>query len=96
MNLHGLATNLHHGHLDTECEEGDDVEPDVVAHAGEHIDFVYLEFSGVDLIENLHEYKDLENVGQMDDFLGDTSFSLHAWHELLSICEFIIHFSILF
>ena len=84
MNLHGLATNLHHGHLDTECEEGDDVEPDVVAHAGEHIDFVYLEFSGVDLIEYLHEHEDLEHICEMNGFLGVAATHLVPWVKKLS------------
>jgi hypothetical protein len=54
-------------------EEGQDSDPDekhVVKDSFENIDLSKFNLLGVDLVENLHEYEYLEDVSEMEGFLG--------------------------
>jgi hypothetical protein len=54
-------------------EEGQDSDPDekhVVEDSFENIDLSKFNLLGVDLVENLHEYEYLEDISEMEGFLG--------------------------
>ena len=56
----GLASEFDAGHLDGNCNDEDDDEEGVVEEVGEDVEFGFLEFSGVDLVEDLHQDKGVE------------------------------------
>ena len=71
--LDGLTTVLNHDHLHNECENCDTEEQKVVEEATEHIEFAVLDLSGIDLVEKLHEHKDLEHKGVVQQLLSHGS-----------------------
>ena len=56
----GLATELDAGDLDNEGDDENDKEERVVEEILEDIDLCFLEFSGVDLVEDLHQDETVE------------------------------------
>jgi len=70
MYFHNFSTNLDHGHLNEEGDNHDDVEPTILKHSTEDVDLVGLKLSGVNLVENLHEDKDLEHISEVKGFLS--------------------------
>ena len=45
-------------------------EHPVVKHTREHVVLTFLNLPGVDLVEKLHEYEDLESDGVVQQFLS--------------------------
>ena len=45
-------------------------EHPVVEHTREHVVLTFLNLPGVDLVEKLHEYEDLESDGVVQQFLS--------------------------
>lgn len=55
-----VSSELHAADLNYESEDEDDEEEGVVEEVLEDIDFVGLEFAGVDFVEDLHEDEGVE------------------------------------
>lgn len=49
-----LSTELYTWNLNSNCDKEDEEEERVVEEVGKYIDFRWFEFSGVDLVEDLH------------------------------------------
>lgn len=81
--LNGLTTIFNHSHLHEYSEDSDENEQPVAEESVEHINLSELNLSGVDLIEYLHEHKDLENVGEMNQFLSVRSLFDFTWENTM-------------
>jgi hypothetical protein len=85
MYFHNFSTNFDHGHLNDEGHNHDDVEPTILKHSTEDVPFILLKLSGVNLVENLHEYKDLEHISEMKGFLSIATVCLIPREENLAL-----------
>ena len=71
-----LATEFDAGDLDNEGEDENNKEERVVEEVLEDIDLCFLEFSGVDLVEDLHQDETVEEDGVvLSAFIGPVSRS---------------------
>lgn len=68
------STDFHNNHLDHECEDDDRDEKWVSEDTFKDVKLIFLEFSGVQLIEQLHEDESLEDMGVVKKLLGLISF----------------------
>lgn len=73
------TTKLYHDDLDDNGENGDEDEEFVVKNSGEDVEIFFSKLLHIDLIENLHEHKDIEHVGEMDTFLGHIPIFEKIW-----------------
>lgn len=81
-----FATNFYHGHLNNEGHNSNSHEVWVLEDAFEDVALASFEQSGVDLVEQLHEDKDLEKVSHVQQLRGWLSRSL-VLRQVNTICS---------
>ena len=60
-----LASELDAGDLNGNCNDEDDDEEGIVEEVSEDVEFCFLEFSSIDLVEDLHQDKGVEEDAVM-------------------------------
>jgi len=95
-----LTSEFNHEHLDDNGENCDVDEKWVSEHTIEDVQF-FFELSRVELVENLHENEGLEDVGEVDEFLGSVTWWLLHWgvvllFDVISRKEIVITFEFFF
>lgn len=64
--LYNFTTVLNHCHLDKDCEHCYENKKTVVEESFENIQFTEFNLSSIDLVENLHEYENLEHECEVE------------------------------
>lgn len=62
--LYKHTTVFNNEHLHGDLDEGHDKEVNVVEESFENVEFTLTKLSGIDLVEDLHEYERLEDHGE--------------------------------
>jgi hypothetical protein len=67
--------------LDDKGQSSNENEDPVSENSGENVEFTFFEKSGIELIEKLHEDKDLEYVGEVEKLHGSCVLWNVSWHD---------------
>lgn len=75
-----MSSNFYHCNLYCESQNGYENEDPVFENSSKDVELSILEESSIELIEELHENKDLENIGEVKE-LGSSGHLLNIrWH----------------
>jgi hypothetical protein len=98
-----LSSNFYHYNLDCESQNGNKNEDPVLENTSEDVELSILEKSSVELIEKLHENKDLENIGEVKELGGSGHLLNIRWQlndlnpvsRFLQFCASLLVFKVL-
>jgi len=75
-----LSSDFYHNNLYNESQNGNENEDPVFENSSKDVELIFFEKSSIKLIEELHEDKDLEDVGEVKK-LGGSGLLLNIhWH----------------